>query len=304
MPKVFDQLTAAQLRELHPDRTVFFFAVGPLEDHGPHLPLGLDSRIAVQLAYRCARRLEAERPGWTAVLLPTAPLGVDTDTGQVAIRVRPHVLRDFLVDLALGLRKRGFRHFACFSGHLGPRQLATIEEAGLLVRGKGPLGMISKLSSKNRACLVSASSTLVARGELLQAPFGASPAEHGGAMDTALALAIQPAEVDPAFRSLPRRAPPRWRPLRGWTPWRGRAEGYWGDPSGAEAPAGERTLDSWVETVHSRLLAVWDGADPEKLFRSGYRLLPPNRSFFASYVLALLLLGLLLAFAYVSTLSI
>src|SRR4051794_39123164 len=123
MPTEFSKITAYQLEGLSRDRTVFFFPVGPLEDHGPHLPMGLDLEEASRLCILAAQQLEAELPGWSGIVMPGAPLGIDSNTTHLSVTVRPHVLRDWLVDSCSGLIRNHFVHFVCFSGHRGPRQL-------------------------------------------------------------------------------------------------------------------------------------------------------------------------------------
>lgn len=287
MPQVFDQLSIKQIELLPRDRTVFFIAVAPLEDHGPHLPIGLDTRWAVQLAYRTALKLEADCPGWVAILLPTAPLGIDANTSKFAVKVRPHVLRDYLVDTCLSLNRSGFRHFACFSGHLGPKQLTAIEEAGKHVRRlSGGWGWRKLFRVGRPAVLVSACSPLVSRRQVFQAPFAPDPTEHGGAVDTSVALAIEPKAVDPSYRALGKveRPPMSW--ARAWRRWRGSVQGYWGVPSQASAEKGEALLGEQLEIIYPKLRAVWQGAPSDPLFRSWYSYLPPNHSFFLAYVLA------------------
>src|SRR6185312_7785915 len=122
MPLELARISAKQLEVLPRAQTVFFFPVGPIEDHGPHLPMGLDFIEAGELCRLAATRMEKEMPGWVGILMPPVPLGIESDTTSVALTVRPHVLRDWLVDSARGLNRIGFRHFVCFSGHLGPKQ--------------------------------------------------------------------------------------------------------------------------------------------------------------------------------------
>ena len=40
--------------------------VSPLEEHGPHLPVGVDAFTGRHLAESIAERVVAERPGWSA----------------------------------------------------------------------------------------------------------------------------------------------------------------------------------------------------------------------------------------------
>src|ERR1700744_4230787 len=91
-------LTSAQVQALSREKTVFFFSVGPLEDHGPHLPMGLDLLEAEHCCELAADCLSEQMPGWVGIKMPSIPLGIDSNTTQFAITVRPHVLRDWLVD--------------------------------------------------------------------------------------------------------------------------------------------------------------------------------------------------------------
>src|SRR3954469_22471072 len=108
MPLALSDLTRTKLDELPKASTVFFFAVGPLEDHGPHLPLGLDLSEASWLCKAAAERLESEKAGWGGVLMPPFAAGIDSNTRELALTVRSHVLRDWLVDTCRGLKKAGF----------------------------------------------------------------------------------------------------------------------------------------------------------------------------------------------------
>ncbi|PYO14721.1 MAG: creatininase, partial [Candidatus Rokuibacteriota bacterium] len=56
-------------------RTVVVLTVSPLEEHGPHLPVGVDAIAARHFAEVLSERLTVTRPGWTALLAPTLPLG-------------------------------------------------------------------------------------------------------------------------------------------------------------------------------------------------------------------------------------
>src|ERR1700692_4462404 len=113
MPIEFQKISSQNLKTLIRQKTVFFFPVGPLEDHGPHLPMGLDLSEAQELCKLTAERLEREMPGWNAVLMPAAPLGIDSDTQVFALTVRAHVLRDWLVDACRSLTRAGFFHYVC-----------------------------------------------------------------------------------------------------------------------------------------------------------------------------------------------
>src|SRR5262245_65602713 len=72
-------------------RTVVVLTVSPLEEHGPHLPVGVDAIAARHFAETIAERLAAGRPGWTALLAPKLHLGSFTFDAVGTERVRQRV---------------------------------------------------------------------------------------------------------------------------------------------------------------------------------------------------------------------
>jgi creatinine amidohydrolase/Fe(II)-dependent formamide hydrolase-like protein len=295
MPTEFARLTSQQLQALHPDRTVFFFGVGPIEDHGSHLPIGMDLLEAYQLCYSAAHRVERDLPGWTGVLMPPAPLGVDANTQKIAITVRSHVLRDWLVDACRALKRSGFRHFVCFSGNLGPKQLTAIEDAAKLVNRGGIFRPRAR-----RAELVSASSALVTAKDLKDSLFWPDPLEHGGARDTSIGLWMKQISEPGLIPGLIRQDRPAAFASRAVRRLSKQVSGYWGDPAQAYPEAGQEAVQQVLDKVFPKLRAVWDGANPNALFRSWYSVLFFNKSFFKSWILALLVILLLLAWYAIS----
>lgn len=284
MPIEFKRTASSQIESLSPERTVFLFPVGPLEDHGAHLPMGLDLFQADRVCLAMGEKIESEMKGWTAVLMPVAPLGVDSNTQRLAITVRPHVLRDWLVDACLSLKRSGFRYFACYSGHLGPKQLTAIEEAGKIIARGNLLGLLGKSS------LVSLSSALVSAKEVRSSPFYPDPEQHGGQTDTSLALFVAPELVDQIFKNLPTmEREPSWitRLLQRCSR---KTAGYWGNPKDASSEQGEKTLNSTIQKIWSKFQLHLSGNFAPSAFRSWYSVIPSNRSFFKAWIIALCVL--------------
>lgn len=292
----FETLSANQLKALPIHQTVFFFPVGPLEDHGPHLPIGFDLIEARKLSQMTAQKLESELPGWVGVIMPNAPLGIETNTCEVAITVRSHVLRDWLIDACNGLKRMGFRHFVCFSGHLGPKQLTAIEDAGKIISRRPFLSRFTfpflpkNHSIHSQASLVSACSALTSLHDLKQSPFWPDPAEHGGERDTSIALATDPQIVANSYASLitiPRESSAL---IRLFHRTRKKIHGYWGSPALSDPEKGNQILTESIHDLFPKLRAVWEGTNPNHLFRSWYSILPPNKSFIKGWTLAILLI--------------
>jgi creatinine amidohydrolase/Fe(II)-dependent formamide hydrolase-like protein len=290
MPLFFAHLTRSELDALPRSRTVFFLPVAGLEDHGPHLPVGLDLSIASALAEATAHRLEAtERTErWIGVLLPPAPLSAESNTDVLRLKTRATVLRDWLLDTAQSLRKRGFLHFACVSGTLGPRQLAAIEDAGRAFRRwNNGLFLLRWRAPDQLVTFSSLSSAHLKPGTVRSSPFWADPEEHGGMEDVSLALALnRNAGKAPEIQRPPMVPAPESRFERLLLRLQRKREGYWGsDPAQGSHEAGNRHLQAWAEKSTSLLLDVLEkGSDPDKTFRSGYSYFLPNHPLFIGWV--------------------
>ena len=294
----FGKISSSKVETLLPAQTVFFFAVSPLEDYGQHLPLSLGLIEAREMCRLAGERLEHEKPGWTAVLMPDAPLGVDTNTTKIKLTVRPHVLRDWLVDACASLNATGFTHFVCFSGNLSPKQLTAVEDAGKLLAGRQRFR--KRLTGRRGPVLVSASSALTTLADMKRSPFWPDPLEHGGHRDTSVALALAPSDIKTnpaALLAQPREGTHSSRRMRRW---RKNLTGYWGDPSKASADFGNQTLKGSLDEIFPKLRAVWEGANPNALFRSWYSILPPNQSFFKAWIVSAIILVLILGWIYLS----
>ncbi len=302
----FAKMNARELEGLPRLQTVFFFPVGPLEDHGPHLPMNLDLAEAAALCHQAAARLEREMPGWRGVVMPAAPLGIDSNTGAVRITVRAHVLRDWLVDACKSLTRAGFRNYACFSGHLGPKQLTAIEEAGRIVNRRLPF-------QPRGPVLVSACSALVGFATMRQSPLWMDPTEHGGARDTSVALHLARGagsaggasdvggvQVAPGYAELPPESRKSSGIARIIDYWSGKRSGYWGKPGAADAAVGEKLLEGTLDEVFPKLKAVLEGSNPQVVFRSWYSILPIHKSFFRAYLLAFGFLALFSLWIYLN----
>ena len=300
MPIELTKISSSQLERLPRGETVFFFPVGPIEDHGPHLPLGLDLIEAERLAWLTAQKLEDEKPGWVGVLLPQVPLGIEANTTSITVTVRPHVLRDWLVDSCRALIRMGFVNFVCFSGHLGPRQLTAIEDAGKLIRR---FTIWKKLLSKLKSgrpfpTLISANSSLVSANDVLRSPLWPDPKEHGGKRDTSVALAIAGDYVDPLYKNLVNRDLEDSSISRAWSRITNQVEGYWGSPQEGESGLGEVVLNEQVSKVFPKMRVIWEGGSPASLFRSWYSIIPPNKSFYRVWLLLIAIFVFLVGWIY------
>jgi creatinine amidohydrolase len=274
----FSLLHPAELEALAPELTLFLFPVGGLEQHGPHLPMGVKLRQAEEFAKELSVELARRLPSWNFILMPLLPLTVDTHTSRMALPVRAHVVRDALVDQADQLKRLGFRNFVSVSAHLTPRQLTALEDAARLVT--------SGWFGGGGAQMVSVSSALIDSSELWNSPVLSLPKEHGGSRDTGFMLKFNPESVRSDSAALPEILPPKASPSRLIRYFRHEVDSYWGSPSRASASESLRLQAEDSSALATRLLPWLERSEGKKQFLSAYGRFPVNGSFFKAYLLA------------------
>jgi len=201
-----EETTMPALDALDRDRTIVILTVSPLEEHGPHLPVGVDALTGRHLAESVAARVVAERSGWSAVLAPTLHLGTFTFDTVGTVNVRQRVVRDAVVDYGAALARARFRYVLIANGHGGPGHLVALEEAAAIVSRRHRIVMASLTGHLAWAFLSGRMLPKMeaALGRSLTADERRAFAEdsHGGWWETSVMLMLRPDLVDPGYRAL------------------------------------------------------------------------------------------------------
>jgi len=210
--------------------TVLAVPLGSLEQHGPHLPLDTDTRIAVAVASGAASRVAS-----LAVAPPVAYGASGEHAGFPGTLLVGHdVLAALLVELVRSARD-SFAGVVLVSAHGG-----------------------------NETALSAVSARCAAEGDDVVVWRAASPGgdAHAGRTETSIMLAIDPAAVHPELaapgctepieRLLPRLRAEGVRPVS--------SSGVLGDPTGASAEEGRELLDRLVTDLAAAVVARWHGS--------------------------------------------
>lgn len=279
-----EELTAPALDALDRARTLAVVPVSPLEQHGPHLPVGVDYLAARHFAEAIGERIVARRPRWTVLLSPTLPLGSFAFEAVGTIGVRQHVVRDALVDYGRALARAGFRHILVANGHAGPGHLVALEEASAIVSRRHHVRMASITGHMawellRGRYLPRIEATL---GRALSAEEREALADdaHAGWWETSLMLLLRPELVDPGYRDLPPARYPLAQRLRPNYPLRGGGRGYVGDPARADLAFAKATLDVLLEEATELAERLLDGRLAVRHQRSPFHRVPFLRTDF------------------------
>jgi len=211
-------------------RAVLVLPLGSLEQHGPHLPLDTDTRIASAVAHGLAAR----HPD--VAVAPPLAFGASGEHAAFpgTLLVRHDVLAEFVVELVRSSRT-AFAGVALVSAHGGNAEAVEAARARCALEGDDVLAW----------------SPSVRGGDA-----------HAGRTETSLMLAIDPTSVH-----LERAAVGCTEPLEGLLP-RLRTEGVrpvsssgvLGDPTGASAEEGRSILDALVADALAAVTARWPAA--------------------------------------------
>jgi len=238
------------------------WALGSLEQHGPHLPLNTDALFADRLVEALIQRLPPALPVWR---LPVQAIGFSPEHQGFAGTFSLHAtdLLRLVHTVGAELARCGFRRLVLMNGHGG--QIGLLEVAARELRTSHPaLAVLPCFLWRG----LEDAAALIPEPERSQGL-------HAGLMETSLMLHLAPELVEGERK--PDGLDPRSTPPEGWS-WEGKAPAAWrtgeisatgviGDPSGATAELGHRLFEGLVEGWHKRLLSLVSSDWPPVEFR-------------------------------------
>ena len=260
------ELSYTTLDALDRERTVVIFTVSPLEEHGPHLPVGTDLFEAEFLAEELAGRILEKKPGWSVLIGPPIPIGASAFDHAGTLLARARTVRNVTLDYGAALARHGFRYILVTNAHAGPRHVVALEEAAAVVSRRFGVRMLSLSGSilwkLLRGKLTGQLEPLLGRA-LTPLEWTALRGDaHGGLWETSLVLRIRPELVDPSFIRLPQIRFLLIDALRKNYPLRlGNKMGYIGAPAAATAEFGEGARRMLVDVAWEVVRPVIEAAD-------------------------------------------
>lgn len=116
-------MTSPDIEALQRDKVACLLALGSVEQHGPHLPLGTDSLLAHGICLEVARRLPSR-----VLVVPPPWIGYSPHHMRFAgsLTVRPETFMALVSDSVDSLVRHGFQHIALVNGHGGNSSLTSM----------------------------------------------------------------------------------------------------------------------------------------------------------------------------------
>ena len=205
--------------------------MGAVEQHGPHLPLGLDAMHALALASQTAQHR-------ACLVLPPIYYGMCRSTAQHAgtVGITGPTLRGLVRDIGGSLDAQGVRCLCLLTGHAGGTHQASLVEAGeeLLAATSLEVAVVCVLDLLEKV-----------------RPHLSCPKDsHAGEVETSLALHLWPGLVTGGAPEEYPTFPPHLlvRDKRNFWP-----GGVWGDPGAASPEKGALILAAEVQALSAIL---------------------------------------------------
>ena len=239
-------------------KAIVILPVGVVEEHGAHLPLGVDSFAAEVYAAAAAPHLEAE--GYEVVVAPTINYGVARAAIDFpgTLSLEPETLRSMVVEIGCSLLRHRLKRLAILNGHRDKHHMKALDDAkNTLIREHAAQALLLGFAHDDDVTETCYRAGIKA--------FYKSPRPdregHGGESETSLALYAFPQTVK-------REIIPQLDPNFDYDvdAFRGETKdyyslsdgrGYFGWPQAATAETGKKLVETRGRNIANVILAVW-----------------------------------------------
>lgn len=202
----FEDLSYPELDKLDRNKTVFFLSISLLEEHGPHLPFGVDFFIAEYMVELLIDAISENHPDFTIVKFPPLPVGSGGIRWLGTINSKQRTVRKLVIDYCSHLGKNGFKYVLLSNGHGGMGHVVALEEAARYCSRKYNMSVISP--SGKIAFNLLTGKYIPEIEKKLNVSFSEEEKQqltidsHAGWFETSVMLLIKPSLVKEAFKEL------------------------------------------------------------------------------------------------------
>lgn len=256
-----EELSWKQLDAYDRTKTIIFIPFSPLEEHGPHLPIGTDFLTARDAAKEAIRLIHKTNPELQNILFPAIPLGYSKMAsdfpGTVSTQLK--TLKSIVCDVCCSLARFKFKYFVICTFHMDLGHLKAIY-SGMkkamktyditIIEPWGPYFYHKEVEKREP-----------------QVGFDTKKEVHACFRETSLMNYQYPYLVDPSYKTLqsiyrdlysPRVLGKTFKDI-------GINEGYVGSPARADSDYGRWYFQQIVETIAQATLSMVQGKTTPEL---------------------------------------
>ena len=186
LPRYWSELRSNDFARIDPEATVAVLPVAAVEQHGPHLPLNVDTALVDGVIAAALPHLPTDAP---VLVLPTQQVGLSPEHERFAgtLTLSPATLIALWTELGACVARAGVRKLLLFNSHGGQVSVMDI--------------VARELRARHGLLVYSASWYSLPQPDAVQALF--PPEEHrfgihAGDVETSMMLALRPDLVDMA----------------------------------------------------------------------------------------------------------
>jgi creatinine amidohydrolase len=175
------RLKAAELARLAARNCIVIVPIGSTEQHGPHLPTQVDSRLVTEVAHRAARLMTAAHP---TIVTPTIPFGMSEHHMSLngTITLDYPAMAAVLGCACNSILRHGFKRIFILNGHGGNTD--------------GIYTFISEFTIEHHVPLAGGTYWNIAQAEIAQILDKQKALLHACEAETSMMLALTPELID------------------------------------------------------------------------------------------------------------
>jgi creatinine amidohydrolase len=250
--RAWKDMTTVEFASLDLDRVIAVLPVGSIEQHGPHLPVGVDSAINEAILARTLELIPAMLP---VTVLPMTYVGKSDEhlAFPGTLTLSAETLLRVWTEIGESVARTGVKKLVIFNSHGGQPQLVDIVARDLRIR--------------HRMFVVAASTYRLGRPPGLFPDAELKHGIHGGSVETSIMLHVRPDVVHMAaaknFESLGQRMEADFRFLTpegaigfGWQTQDLNPDGACGNALDADAERGRLVVDHAAHNFAALLAEV------------------------------------------------
>jgi creatinine amidohydrolase len=246
-----------QIEKAAQEGAIILFPIGVIEEHGPHMGLGVDTYLAY---VRCKLiRRELESRGLKTLIAPPFYWGINHNTGSFpgSFTVRKETMKAVLYDTLACFRRWGFTHVFLINNHGDGEHNLTILEAVKEARvdtGIRAYFLLSEFDAKVRFKLTGKEHhILIQPGSQTQEPPPKFFDIHAGGRETGMMVHYFPDQVNKELAKTLKSTNLTLTDLMAWDQgWEDAKKitplGYFGDPASFDPEASKKRMESLVKS--------------------------------------------------------